>query len=428
MKKLFQLRGSESSKIRVLFPILIILSLGIGVFKPIIVSAQLSDEQRRAFESNIRYFDVQESTGCGEAAATGATVGGGSIEGHNLPATNGGVGLEEVIDAEGRVLSTGGKVTFANNAKLGQEFRDFYITMRWRYAVWNWNGTSAKGPESADFYSKAPRVLVTNPRTGKSIITVVMESGPAPWTGVDRSSNNSPKQGWTNPQDGTPPNYRGRVAGLPPVAFQAIGATQRMSDGSGDDLQYSWAPDQNAVPGPTNAAGTVSESTPNCPGGGTTTNATLPTGTDQELRTRLLNNPLLVLGAACQRIEIQSGAVKSSTILALVAIVEQAKIKVTTTALKCDHYPGTFHEQGLGADLVAGACKGPEQDKLFKFLYENRAVLKVNELIYAYPPAGTTTLDNGKAFTFDKITIDGKDGARNCLGGHEDHIHLAVNQ
>ena len=187
--------------------------------------------------------------------AVGCTTNGGpTLDGHTLPAAHGGVGVEEAINEAGQVASTGGKVTFSGTAALGQSYRDYYITMRWRYVVWNWNGTSAKGPEDVSFYSKAPRVLVTNPRTGKSIITVVMEAGPAPWTGVDTSSNNNPKQGWVNPQDGTPGTYKGRVAGLPPTAIQAIGAQMRMADGSGDDLIYSWEADQTAQPGPTNVA------------------------------------------------------------------------------------------------------------------------------------------------------------------------------
>ncbi len=182
------------------------------------------------------------------------------LEGHKLPATKGGVGLEESINASGQVPSTGGRVTFHQFASLGQEYRDYYITMRWRYVKWNWNGTSVSpGPETVNWYAAKPRrVLVTNPRTKKSIIAAILESGPGPWTGVDTAPNNDPKQGWTNPQDGTPREYKGRVSGLPPKAFEAIGATMRMADGSGDDLIYSWAPDQDAKPGPVRTPSNVS--------------------------------------------------------------------------------------------------------------------------------------------------------------------------
>lgn len=221
------------------------------------LSAQAISNQDLQAVINDTTFYVEDQT---DTAVACTSNGGPALDGHVLPASRGGVGVEEAIDSEGRVASTGGHVTFSGNAKLGQNYRDYYITMRWRYRLWNWNGTSDKGPEDASFYSKAPRILVSNPRTGKSIITVVMEAGPAPWTGVDRSSNNDPKQGWVNPQDGTPSTYRGRVAGLPPTAIEAIGAQMRMSDGAGDDLLYSWAQDQSAEPGPVNVAVNASSS------------------------------------------------------------------------------------------------------------------------------------------------------------------------
>jgi hypothetical protein len=203
----------------------------------------------------------------GDACSVGIAPGGAaSADGHTLPAAVGGTGFEEPINAQGQVPSTGGNVTFAGNVRnastapiagdpegrsLQDLYRQYYITMRWRYVLWNWNGSSeSPGPEKVDYYSKAPKVLVTNKRTGKRIVAVILEAGPAPWTGVDTGSNNNPKQGWSNPQDGTPKDYEGRVSGFPPRAIADLGATMRMQNGSGDDLVYEWAPDQNALPGP----------------------------------------------------------------------------------------------------------------------------------------------------------------------------------
>lgn len=204
----------------------------------------------------------------GDECSVGIAPGGAvTADGHTLPAASGGTGFEEPINARGQVPSTNGFVTFANNVQnasttpiagdpegrsLQDLYRQYYITMRWRYVLWNWNGSSVSpGPEKVDFYSKAPKVLVTNKRTGKRIIAVILEAGPAPWTGIDNGSNNNPKQGWTNPQDGTPATYKGRVSGFPPRAIADLGASMRMRDGSGDELVYEWAPDQNAMPGPT---------------------------------------------------------------------------------------------------------------------------------------------------------------------------------
>jgi hypothetical protein len=209
---------------------------------------------------------------CGTEGDPSAIGGPGSLEGHTLPAAKGGTGFEEAINENGQIPGKG-FVTFSQNVRnapttpiagdpegrsLQDLYRQYYITMRWRYVKWNWDGGGVSpGPESVDFYSKTPRVLVTNPRTGKSIIAAVLEAGPAPWTGVDGSSNNTPKQGWVNPQDGTPATYHGRVSGFPPRAIADLGATMRMrgDPNIGDELIYQWAPDQTANPGP--VSGTV---------------------------------------------------------------------------------------------------------------------------------------------------------------------------
>ena len=191
------------------------------------------------------------STGC--TASSVSSQGVSKLEGFELPATHGKTGDEGKVDDNGNLVTTGHPVRFSKFAKLGQPWRDFYITMRWNYTDWNWNGTNTgiDDKQLAWMSQKARLVLVTNPRTGKSIIADAMEAGPGPWTGVDPHSNNDPKQGWKNPQHGTPPAYTGRVSGFPPAAIDALGAKQGMAGGSGDDLVYSWAPDQNATPGPT---------------------------------------------------------------------------------------------------------------------------------------------------------------------------------
>ncbi len=237
------------------FVAITILSLG----QTLPVMAAVNHDLKAAINDTVLYDAKDYSTQCAGQSSTSSN-GPATVAGHTLPATHGGAGFEESINAQGQVPSTGQQVSFWQNAKLGQNFRDYYITMRWRYSLWNWDGTSGgKGSEDVTFYSQAPRVLVTDPKTGKSIIAVVMEAGPAPWTGVDSNGNNTPKQGWANPQDGTPAAYKGRVSGFPPVAAKYLGYSQRMQDGSGDDLLYSWAPDQNAQPGP--YAGSVTSST-----------------------------------------------------------------------------------------------------------------------------------------------------------------------
>ena len=183
-----------------------------------------------------------------------------------LPATHGFTGAEEPIDPSGRVPSGkgNGTVTWPRFAALGQAYRDFYITMRWEYVAWNWDGTST-GIDQAqfDWFADKPRlVLVSNPRTGASIIAAVVEAGPAPWVGVSATGpgGGGAAHGWPGPVRGTPDGYTGIVSGFPPVALTALGdaaglARTGYAGQAGDDLTYRWAPDQNATPGPVHQSG-----------------------------------------------------------------------------------------------------------------------------------------------------------------------------
>lgn len=241
------------------------IGLLISIVAPCFTSRLAIAQQTDIYKSlNYPLYDPGSSCAAGSSCSctslSTSALGPATADGHVLPAATGTSGNEESINAAGQVPS-GGTVTFSQNASLGQSFRDYYINMRWRYAKWNWDGTSVTGPESADFYSHAPRVLVTNPRTHKSIISVILEAGPAPWVGVDSNPNNNPKQGWANPQDGTPPSYTGLVSGFPPTATHYLDYIPGYGD-SGDKLIYSWAPDQNATPGPVTVAGDTPVGTP----------------------------------------------------------------------------------------------------------------------------------------------------------------------
>ncbi|MEP6560424.1 MAG: NlpC/P60 family protein [Nakamurella sp.] len=188
-----------------------------------------------------------------------------------LPAAHGFTGSEEAVNDAGQVASTGGAVTWASFASLGQPYRDYYITMRWNYGAWNWDGTATDIDQAQYNWmaggndGKPWLVLVTNPRTHSSIIAAAIEAGPGPWVGVvsstQRSIENGPANGWLNPTRGTPDGYKGIVSGFPPVAMKALGdasgpAHTGYPGQTGDDLTYQWAPDQTATPGPTGATAT----------------------------------------------------------------------------------------------------------------------------------------------------------------------------
>ena len=168
-----------------------------------------------------------------------------------LPATHGFTGAEEPIDDQGRVRSGKGvgMVTWSKHAALGRPYRDFYITMRWEYAAWNWDGTST-AIDQAQFtwFADKPRlVLATNPRTGASIIAAALEAGPALWVGVTSSATrgSGADRGWPGRTRGTPDGYAGIVSGFPPTALAALGdasgpARTGYPGQAGDDLTYQW--------------------------------------------------------------------------------------------------------------------------------------------------------------------------------------------
>ena len=193
-----------------------------------------------------------------------------TLDGRRLPATRGGAGIEGNINDKGEIIDdntgapkdVGKSVALAKHAALGQEYRDYYITMRWRYATWAWDGSAKPSRGEVNWYRDAPRkVLVTNPDTGRSIVAVALEAGPAPYTGTPQGKD-TPHDYWDGFVDGTPAGFNGRVAGFPPKAVEALGMVQweyggpdsGHERGKGSNLIYAWAPDQRVVPGPTNLA------------------------------------------------------------------------------------------------------------------------------------------------------------------------------
>ncbi len=77
-----------------------------------------------------------------------------------------------------------------------------------------------------------------------------------------------------------------------------------------------------------------------------------------------------------------------------------------------DHVANSDHFRGEAVDIEADTTAADT----FKELYDNRQALGIDDLIYAYPPAGTTTLDGGQPAQYDAETID----------HHKNHIHVSV--
>jgi len=250
----------------------------------------------RAFMTGVYRAAVRMALGrgtetCSTATTAAAQQAAAAGMPYPLPAAHGFTGAEEPIDDQGRVPSGkgNGTVTWSKFASLGQAYRDFYITMRWEFAAWNWDGTST-GIDQAqfDWFAQRPRlVLVTDPRTGASIVAAALEAGPAPWVGVSATGPGSggAAHGWAGPIRGTPDGYTGIVSGFPPAALAALGdasgpARTGYAGQTGDDLTYRWAPDQNATPGPTPTqsagAGSGGAGSGRCAGSDTADTAPVP--------------------------------------------------------------------------------------------------------------------------------------------------------
>lgn len=202
-----------------------------------------------------------DQASCCSAGGSGVS----ELEGHKLPAAKGGTMTE--VEARGHGAAIFGKIGAAD--MTGPDGGYYYINMRWRYVKALWNGhTSSPGPEDGGWYSAAPRkVLVTNPKTQKSVILVIADYGPAAWTGTPENNPGSVPPYWHDPQEEPLPDgsgYNGRVSGMTQEAIDSLGAVTWVH-GEGDELLYAWAPDQNAQVGPTSASAAPTGSTNGAP-------------------------------------------------------------------------------------------------------------------------------------------------------------------
>jgi len=245
----------KQSKLKRFIILLVLFAIILAPIKVLAIDAEFYGS------NNILFYNPDgEAVVCNSVAADiGITPEDNKIP-YDLPATSGKTGVEEAIDNKGQVLLSGKTITFHTLAEtLPQAYRDYYITMRWNYVSWNWDGETRAPVDNKqiNWFTDKPRIiLVTNPKTGKSVNVAALESGPAPWVGVQKKSEDHsiPLQGWVNPQKGTPDTYTGLVSGMPPKAIDALGGRGIAGyGGKGDILTYQWATDQSVIPGPTDA-------------------------------------------------------------------------------------------------------------------------------------------------------------------------------
>lgn len=152
-----------------------------------------------------------------------------------LPSTKGKVGGEERVTA---LNAKGQHITFEKYCDAQEKI--WYITMRWPYVEWAWNGTARSSDSTSSLFARQ-KILVYNPTTKKSVVVAICEAGPAPWTGSTWAAQHGNKSApfapyWTSYSRFDPPEADGRVAGLPPEPMSAIGAH------TNDILEYGFLP------------------------------------------------------------------------------------------------------------------------------------------------------------------------------------------
>jgi len=183
----------------------------------------------------------------------------------SIPATSGRVGLEQHlwtksgegdesshysltgVPAIGESIGLGIRNGVAGTGafgKLDASIEKYYITMRWNYTDW-YEGADGSCNSSTDgrldtcirnssgtlkSWHLGKKVIVSNPRNGRKIVTAVGESGPAIW--VTRE--------------------QGVVGGLSPEGIDYLVGMNYNTLGSKDNLQFGWSVDQNLPLGPLN--------------------------------------------------------------------------------------------------------------------------------------------------------------------------------
>jgi len=80
--------------------------------------------------------------------------------------------------------SSGGTAKGSFFPVSNHEFEKYYITMRWPYTEWKWNGSAQNADGQLKNLYKEKKVLVRNVKNNKRVVVAIIEAGPAPWTGT----------------------------------------------------------------------------------------------------------------------------------------------------------------------------------------------------------------------------------------------------
>ena len=144
----------------------------------------------------------------------------------------------------------------------------------------------------------------------------------------------------------------------------------------------------------------------------------IASGEKSELINKILDNPRIKLMGTDPAEEEIKNKLQLGALIGLASLGEKTGVDIPVTDLWRD-WGDDFHGQGQALDIgYYGNGQGnwrPEGDKVFKYLYDNRVELKVNELIWWKPPEGYNNLDEGKPHNYDDATNN----------QHYHHIHVS---
>ena len=134
--------------------------------------------------------------------------------------------------------------------------------------------------------------------------------------------------------------------------------------------------------------------------------------------------------ATSQKADVAS-CLTNTTLSSFATIAQNSPVDLPINALATDHGGCTsgkssLHNAGRAIDIgyygnnsYGAALHKAEGDTLYKFLFDNRDVLQIDELIWQYPPVGYKCIDKGVVGECDTLYSLG------TMNQHYHHIHVS---
>ncbi len=160
-----------------------------------------------------------------------------------------------------------------------------------------------------------------------------------------------------------------------------------------------------------------SVSTPTTGGGGTASSCSLSRDKMVEQILGHQGGLLRLQNPGPQTNQIEDSSKTTDRLICLLwSVLEQGKFKVSLGSIVRPNDNGSLHQQGRAIDFGDAGTEDPPG--LFKWLYDNKETLVIDELIFNPTPAGAHLVDQGNDCDtcYDQAT----------LNQHRDHVHAGV--